>query len=127
VNPTPTFSVVLIHVFMRFGIQPEDGDGMIEQDVPLRNSVGTGFVIPLGPVSLVAVATKIGLVGCGAFDVAALNTFGYPAARVKGAGGAPVASIGDLLSGVVREANITAEQYGVTPGMTGREALDRLS
>jgi len=100
---------------------------MIEQDVPLMHSTGRGFVIPLGPISLVAVVTKTGLVGCGAFDVAALNTFDYPAARVKGAGGGPIASIGDLLSGVVREANSTAEGHGVTAGMTGREALDRLS
>lgn len=100
---------------------------MIEQDVPLRHSVGTGFVIPLGKVSLVAVVTNTGLVGCGAFDVAALNTFGYPAARVKGPGGAPIATIGDLLSGIVREANGAAEGHGVTAGMTGKEALDRLS
>jgi uncharacterized protein YunC (DUF1805 family) len=100
---------------------------MIEQDVPLRNSNGTGFIIPLGPVSLVAVVTKIGLVGCGAFDVAALNTFGYPAARVRGTGGAPITTIGDLLSGVVWEANSAAGLHGVTAGMTGREALDLLS
>jgi uncharacterized protein YunC (DUF1805 family) len=112
---------------MRCGIPPDDRDGMIEQDVPLMNSKGTGFVIPLGPVSLVAVVTEIGLVGCGAFDVAALNSFGYPAARVKGAGGAPIATIGDLLSGVVREANDAAGQFGVTAGMTGKEALDLLS
>jgi uncharacterized protein YunC (DUF1805 family) len=111
----------------RAGYNREDRNGMIEQDVPLKHSVGKGFVIPLGPVSLVAVVTKTGLVGCGAFDVAALNNFGYPAARVKGAGGDPIATIGDLLSGVVREANSAAEQKGVTAGMTGKEALDRLS
>lgn len=100
---------------------------MREQDIPLRNSTGRGFVIPLGPVSLVAVVTKTGLAGCGAFDVAALNGFGYPAVRVKGAGGTPIATTEDLLSGIVREVNSAAQRYGITEGMTGKEALDLLS
>jgi uncharacterized protein YunC (DUF1805 family) len=46
---------------------------MAEEIVHLKNSNGTGFVIPLGTVNLVGVVAKRGMVGCGAFDVAALN------------------------------------------------------
>jgi uncharacterized protein YunC (DUF1805 family) len=66
-------------------------------------------------------------VGCGAFDVAALEKFGYPAARVRAEAGSRIATIDDLLSGAVFGTNPSAERYGVFAGMNGREALDLLS
>jgi uncharacterized protein YunC (DUF1805 family) len=100
---------------------------MSQEVVPLRNSPGTGYVIPLGPVHLVWVVARNGLVGCGAFDVAALGKFGYPAARVRPARGDTIATLEDLLSGIVRETNSAAESLGVMTGMEGKEALDLLS
>lgn len=100
---------------------------METERVPLRNSVGEGFVIPLGPVKLVGVVAKNGMVGCGAVDVAALERFGYPAARVRPSSGQSISSIGDLLAGIVKEANDSARRLGVREGMTGKEALDILS
>ncbi len=47
--------------------------------VQLTRKVANGFIIPIGPVNLVAVMTDIGMVGCGAFDVAALDSFSDPA------------------------------------------------
>ena len=46
---------------------------MTQEIVHLKNSDGTGFVIPLGTINLVGVVAKKGMVGCGAFDVAALE------------------------------------------------------
>ena len=100
---------------------------MIQQKVRLLRGEGTGYVIPVGPVSLVSVVARQGMVGCGAFDVAALNNFGYPAARVRPSSGNSVATIDDLLAGIVKEANTAAEALGVRAGMTGKEALDVLS
>jgi len=100
---------------------------MYEQHVPLRNGVGAGFVIPAGPVNLVGVVAARGLVGCGAIDVAALERFGYPAARVRPTQGPSVATIDDLMAGEVKEANTGASALGVRVGMSGREALDLLS
>jgi uncharacterized protein YunC (DUF1805 family) len=48
------------------------------------------------------------MVGCGAFDVAALNNFGYPAARVRPSQGSSIASIEDLLKGIIKVANPAA-------------------
>ncbi len=56
---------------------------MIHEKVQLAKKQADGYVIPLGQVNLVNVVTDIGMVGCGAFDVAALNNFGYPAAKVR--------------------------------------------
>jgi uncharacterized protein YunC (DUF1805 family) len=85
-----------------------------------------GYVIALGPVNLVNVVTDVGMVGCGAFDVTALNNFGYPAAKVRPAQGSSIATIEDLLQGIVKEVNPAGELLGLKVGQTGREALELL-
>lgn len=100
---------------------------MHEEPVTLRHSAGSGFVIPLGPVNLVFVVARSGMVGCGAFDVAALGNFGYPAARVRPVRSASIRTLDDLLAGEIKDANEAAGQFGVAAGMSGREALDLLS
>lgn len=97
---------------------------MLHEKVRLTNKQADGYVIPLGPVNLVSVVTDMGMVGCGAFDVSALDHFGYPAARVKATGGTSVATIDDLLVAEVKDANAAAIKLGVKVGMSGREALD---
>lgn len=94
--------------------------------VKLAKKQADGYVIPLGPVNLVSVITDVGMVGCGAFDVVALNNFGYPAAKVRPAQGTSIATIDDLLRGIVREVNPAAAERGLKLGITGREALDLL-
>ena len=94
--------------------------------VQLLGKQADGYVIPLGPVNLVNVVTDIGMVGCGAFDVAALNNFGYPAAKVRPSQGSSIATIEDLLLGIVKEVNPNAETLGLKVGLTGREALELL-
>jgi uncharacterized protein YunC (DUF1805 family) len=99
---------------------------MIQTKVKLAKKEADGYVIPLGKVNLVNVVTDQGMVGCGAFDVAALNNFGYPAARVKPSRGNYIATIDDLLVGVIKEANDAATKRGIRVGMSGEEALDLL-
>lgn len=99
---------------------------MHHEKIQLMNKQADGYLLPLGPVNLVNVVTDRGMVGCGAFDVAALDRFAYPAARVKSAQGGAIATIEDLLSGVVDEVNAAADKCGVAIGMSGREALDRM-
>lgn len=94
--------------------------------VQLKDKKADGYVIPLGRVNLVNVATDVGMVGCGAFDVMALNSFDYPAGKVRPAQGSSISSIDDLLEGIVKEVNPAAEKLGLRIGQTGREALDRL-
>ena len=99
---------------------------MIHTKVKLSKKEADGYVIPLGEVNLVNVVTDVGMVGCGAFDVAALNNFGYPAAKVRPAQGNTIATIEDLLHGIVKEVNPAAETLGLKVGMSGREALELL-
>jgi uncharacterized protein YunC (DUF1805 family) len=78
--------------------------------VELTRKQADGYVISLGPVNLVDVVTDVGMVGCGAFDVAALNNFGYPAAKVRSWNGCSIATVEDLLKGIVKKVNHAAEK-----------------
>ncbi|MDD1695141.1 MAG: YunC family protein [Methanoregula sp.] len=99
---------------------------MHQIDVKLTRKVANGFVIPLGPANLVAIKTDVGMVGCGAFDVAALDSFSYPAAKVRPSLGPSIVDTDDILRGIVKEANRSALGRGIRTGMTGRQALDLL-
>ncbi len=94
--------------------------------VQLTRKQADGYVIPFGAVNLVNAVTDVGMVGCGAFDVSALNNFGYPAAKVRLSQGSSITTIGDLLQGIVKEVNPAAENLGLKVRITGREALDLL-
>ncbi len=94
--------------------------------VRLSHKVADGYVIPLGPANLVTVVTDVGMVGCGAFDVAALDSFSYPAAKVRPANGPSIVNTNDILTGIIKEANRGAMSRGIKNGMTGKEALELL-
>ncbi|MCX6689649.1 MAG: YunC family protein [Methanoregula sp.] len=99
---------------------------MKQVKVKLTTKEANGFVVPLGPANIVAVVTDKGLVGCGAIDVAALDSFSYPAAKVRPAIGPSINDTDDILTGIVKEANRSALGRGIKTGMTGRQALERL-
>jgi uncharacterized protein YunC (DUF1805 family) len=99
---------------------------MIHSKVKLDRKEADGYIIPLGKINLVNVVTDVGMVGCGAFDVAALNNFGYPAAKVRPAQGGSIATIDDLLQGIIKEVNSAAEKLGLKVGISGKEALELL-
>lgn len=106
-------------------MESKSGGVMNHQAVALSAGAADGYVIPLGPVNLVCAVAGHGMVGCGAFDVAALDRFAYAAARVRRADGA-VADVDDLLAAEVTEANEAARRLGVAVGMCGRAALELL-
>ena len=99
---------------------------MIQEKIQLTHGQADGYVIPLGLANLVFVITDKGMIGCGAFDVMALDKFNYPAARVRSNSGCPIASINDLLKGIIRDSNIAATKQGIKIGISGREALDHM-
>jgi uncharacterized protein YunC (DUF1805 family) len=99
---------------------------MQQVDVHLTRKVAEGYIIPLGPANLVAIITDVGMIGCGAFDVAALDSFSYPAAKVRPSIGPSIVDTDDLLKGIVKEANRSAMGRGIKNGMTGRAALELL-
>jgi uncharacterized protein YunC (DUF1805 family) len=99
---------------------------MIHSKIELNKKQADGYVIPIGPLNLVFVVTDKGMVGCGAFDIVALNSFGYPAAKAKSNSGKPITTIEDLLEGTVKEANAEASKLGISIGMSTNKALELL-
>jgi len=99
---------------------------MHQVDIHLTRKVAKGFIIPLGPANIVAIKTDVGFIGCGAFDVAALDSFSYPAVKVRPSIGPSIVDTDDLLKGIVKEANRSAMGRGIKNGMTGRAALELL-
>lgn len=99
---------------------------MIHEKIKLNNKEADGYVIPLGTLNMVMVITDTGMVGCGVFDVYALDRFHYPAARVRSSMGGTIANVDDLLKGIVKDANDTAQKLGINTGMSGKQALDLL-
>jgi uncharacterized protein YunC (DUF1805 family) len=92
--------------------------------VELSRKTADGYIIPLGTINLVSVVTDSGIVGCGVFDVHAFNALGYPAAKVRKAGEGLIATVDDLLNGIIKEVNESARERGVHIGMSGRDALE---
>lgn len=84
-------------------------------------------ILPIGPVKLVFARSERGILACGAVDPIALQKFGIAAARVKPVGSPSVATLADLLSGEVREANDAALALGVKVGMKGAEAFSKFA
>ena len=97
---------------------------MIHERIRLKNKEADGYIVPLGPVNLVSIVTDKGLLGCGAFDVAALDKYDYPAARIKSESGLPIMTLDDLKEGLVKDANSAAATLGIKTGMKGKDALD---
>jgi len=99
---------------------------MLCEKIKLNNREAAGYVIPLGGINLVFVATGKGLVGCGAFDVAALDRYDYPACKVKSKDGSGIKTLEDLLRAEVSQANDACMKCGVNPGMPARAAVEML-
>ncbi|MGA1839588.1 MAG: YunC family protein [bacterium] len=99
---------------------------MIQKKIRLTRKEAESYVIPFGKFNMVAVVTDIGMIGCGMFDVLALDKFDYPAARLKSDTGGLIDNVDDLLRGIVKDANKAAQNRGIEIGMTGAQALDLL-
>lgn len=93
--------------------------------VPLDGGTAVGVVVELPKTRLVSISTEHGYVMCGALDVEILNT--RLADRQVVAGRAfGVRNLEDLLDAPLVDVTNAARALGVEPGMTGREALQRM-
>ncbi|MBD3344693.1 MAG: DUF1805 domain-containing protein [Chitinivibrionales bacterium] len=99
---------------------------MIHEQLELNGRPINAYVIPCGPFNVVFADTGTGMIGCGAFDVAALDKFSYPAVKMAGAEGASIITVDDLLKGTVKEVNVAAQQKGIEIGQNGQTALEKM-
>ncbi len=71
-----------------------------------------------------SIMTKVGIVGCGIYDVNTASEFGQAIAIAKGTPSHPLVDPSDLLDAKIVDVTTRAKELGITPGMTGREAVE---
>ena len=79
------------------------------------------YRIPNVNATILLVKAPHGALGCGYFDVNTANKCGDVMAVVRG-----VASFDDMMNAEVQEVSEKAAELGVIPGISGREALEKM-
>jgi len=90
-------------------------------DTPYGPAIGSSFRWPTGQYC--AIHTNRGFVGCGIYDVHVAGEFGIVVAIAKGTPAKPLCVPEDLYEAKIVEVSEPARKMGITPGMTGLEAL----
>ena len=80
-----------------------------------------GIKVELGKAPLMLIRAEKGFVMCGYLNVAVADSLGEVAARVSG-----VSSFEDVLEARIIEVSEKAKEQGITEGITGREALEKM-
>lgn len=73
-----------------------------------------------------SILTRAGIVGCGIYDLETAAEFGQAIAIARGTPAKPLVEPEDLLAARVVGVTPQAEALGITAGMTGREAVERM-
>lgn len=73
-----------------------------------------------------SILTKAGIVGCGIYDLHTPAEFGQAIAIAKGTPACPLTEPEDLLEARIVGLTPKAASYGITVGMTGREAVEKM-
>jgi uncharacterized protein YunC (DUF1805 family) len=73
-----------------------------------------------------SILTRAGIVGCGIYDLETAAEFGQAIAIAKGTPAEPLVEPEDLLEARIVGVTPQAEALGITAGMTGREAVERM-
>lgn len=81
----------------------------------------TGYTIPTPNASLLVIRAPKGLLGCGYIHAEVADKLGDAAAIVSG-----VKNYQDMLAASVKTVSQAAAELGITPGMTGLEALKKM-
>ncbi|AYK15355.1 MAG: YunC family protein [Methanosarcina flavescens] len=94
---------------------------MLIEQIRLDNGCALGLSFEMQKYPLLVIRAEKGFLMCGYLNIDAAETLGDTAAKVKG-----VQSFEDMLKAEVVEVTRFARELGVEPGMTGREALERM-
>jgi len=81
--------------------------------------------VKLPKTNLLIVTTDRGYIMCGALDIALLNER-LSDRQIVAARAVGVRTLEDLLNAPLESVTHTAEEMGIVPGMTGKEALKRM-
>jgi uncharacterized protein YunC (DUF1805 family) len=94
---------------------------MLIEQIQLENGCALGLRFEMQKYPLLVIRAEKGFLMCGYLNVSAAEMLGDTAARVRG-----VQSFEDMLKAQIVEATQLASELGVKPGMTGRDALEKM-
>lgn len=75
----------------------------------------------------VMIVSQSGVVTCGVVDMAVMDKFGAAIALSRGTPEKPLKTVEDLLNARILEVTSAASLRGIERGMSGKDALDKLS
>ncbi|MEM8671452.1 MAG: DUF1805 domain-containing protein [Planctomycetota bacterium] len=73
-----------------------------------------------------SIMTRVGIVGCGIYDVKTAGEFGQVIAIAKGTPQQPLVEPEDLLDATIVDLTEPAKTLGIEIGMTGKDAVEMM-
>ncbi len=119
----------LVRLFSRFAkTQGNDMSDVLPRTItrPMQfeNGCANGFSHRWQNGQYCSIMTKLGIVGCGIYDVKTAGEFGQAIAIAKGTPSQPLVEPEDLLAAKIVDATPRAREIGITVGMSGKEAVE---
>jgi len=94
---------------------------MLIKQIHLEKGCALGLRFEMQKHPLLVIRAEKGFLMCGYLNINAAESLGDVAAKVKG-----VQTFEDMLKTQIVEATQLAQELGIEPGMTGREALEKM-
>lgn len=98
----------------------------VSRPMQFANGCANGFSHRWQGGQYCSIMTRLGIVGCGIYDLKTAGEFGQAIAIAKGTPAHPLVEPEDLLEAKIVDATPKALAMGITVGMTGREAVERM-
>lgn len=98
----------------------------IHKAMEFENGVAIGISNRWHQGQYCSILTKIGIVGCGIYDIETPTKFGQAIAIARGTPAQPLVEPEDLLDASIVDLTERAGEIGIEVGMTGREAVEKM-
>ena len=98
----------------------------ITQPLQFKNGCATGISHRWQNGQYCSIMTPVGIVGCGIYDLVTAAEFGQAIAIAKGTPDKPLLNPEDLLDASIVNATPQAKAMGITAGMSGQDAVERM-
>ena len=99
---------------------------VVQRDMQFEGGMAIGMSQRWVGGQCCAIQTAAGIVGCGIYALDVPAEFGQAIAIARGTPANPLAEPEDLLEAKIVGCTPKAESLGIKPGMTGREAVERM-
>ncbi len=96
----------------------------IAREITLNNGTALGMSHRWEGGQYCSLLTAAGIVGCGIYDIQTSTVFGQAIAIAKGTPERPLVEPEDLFEARIVDCTPQARSFGITTGMTGREAVE---